>query len=173
MLLMLKIRRVGNVRFLLKSQLPDADSVLSHSPETPTEGKIYRRKIEPKGNGSVNLYWFHCMTTFLCPSPYDQNLQKSKFIPEKNTSEFTILFSENTWKNIRGWIVTVATYLLGFKARLHQWEEIWLKAIKYQDMTFGSGRTWSANCWHGWYKDDTGCFRILSLCHSCPLPVLL
>lgn len=55
-LLMLKIMRVGNVRFLLKSQLPDAFLVLSHSPETPTEGKIYGRKIEPKGNGSVNLY---------------------------------------------------------------------------------------------------------------------
>lgn len=92
---------------------------------------------------------------------------------KKNTSEFTIPFSENTWNSIRSWIIMVATYLLGFKARLHQWEKIWLKAIKYQDMTFGSGRTWSANCWHGWYKDHTGCFRILSLCHSCPLPVLL
>lgn len=81
---------------------------------------------------------------FLCLSLYDQNFQKSKFIPEKNpTSEFTVLFSENTWNSIRSQIVRVVTYLLGFKARLHQWEKIWSKAIKYQDMTFGSGRTWS------------------------------
>lgn len=83
MLLVLKIMRAGNVRFFLKSQLPDAVSVLSHSPETPTKGKIYRRKIESKGNGSINLYWFHCMTMFLHPSLYDQNFQKSKFIQEK------------------------------------------------------------------------------------------
>lgn len=51
-----KLMRAGNVRFFLKSQLPDAVSVLSHSTETPIEGKIYRRKIKPKGNGSVNLY---------------------------------------------------------------------------------------------------------------------
>lgn len=57
----------------------------------------------------------HC-TIKICRN---QNSSQKK----KNTSEFTILFSENTWNSIRSQIIMVATYLLGFKASLHQWEK--------------------------------------------------
>ena len=55
--------------------------------------------------------------------------------------------------SIRSPIVMEATCLLDLKANLHQWEENGFKAIKHKDMTFGSGRPWSANCWHVWDKD--------------------
>lgn len=48
MLLMLKIIRTDNVRFFLKSQLPDAFAVLSHSPETHRESFGKGRIIEGK-----------------------------------------------------------------------------------------------------------------------------
>lgn len=65
MLLMLKMS-AGNVRFFLKSQLPHNFCCSQSQPWNSQgefwEGENYRRKIEPKGNWSVNLYWFHCMT---------------------------------------------------------------------------------------------------------------
>lgn len=40
-------------------------------------------------------------------------------------------------------------------------------------MTLGSGKPWSANCWHIWDKDHAGCCRIYTLSHCCPLAGML
>lgn len=51
----------------------------------PLKLQTYRRKIEWKGYGSINLYWFHCLAIFLHPSLHNQNFHKAKFIPAKQT----------------------------------------------------------------------------------------
>ena len=131
------------------------------SQSQPWNSHLSDRLIEEKQNQremEVSIYidltaWLcffipHCMMkTFR-----KQNLSQKKPKP----SEFTTLISEYTGNSIRSPVVREAKCLLGFKASLHRWEENWLKAIKHKDMTFGSGRPWSANCWHIWDKDHTG-----------------
>lgn len=64
----------------------------------PLKWQTYRRKVESKGNGSINLYWFHCLAMFLHPSLHDQNFQKAKLIPAKKTSLSLSPFSLNIHK---------------------------------------------------------------------------